>query len=118
LDILSLENNFATSQDDIQLFKDFIFHHSDALRGKWVYSSNATIGSAVGIGMVAAAAAAAASASSGKKTVSAPGLPGFDKWLCCAHLFQYGILVFLHLKQGCLIRLLTTMQSLMCAISR
>jgi protein SMG8 len=69
LDILSLENNFATSHDDIQLFKDFIFRHSDALRGKRVCSSNATIGSAVGIGIVAAAAAAAASASSGKKTV-------------------------------------------------
>jgi hypothetical protein len=33
-------------------------------------------------------------------------------------LFQSIILVFLQLKQGCLIGLLTTMQSLMCAGSR
>jgi protein SMG8 len=80
LDILSHENNFATNHDDIQLIKDFIFRQSDALRGKGGYSSNATAGSAAGVGMVAAAAAAAA-ASAGKKTVNAPDLPGFDKWL-------------------------------------
>jgi protein SMG8 len=80
-----LENNFATGHDDIQLFKDFIFRHYDALRGKGVYSSNATVGSAAGVGVVDVAAVAAASASAGRKTVSAPDLPGFDKWLCCAH---------------------------------
>ncbi|GJM87412.1 hypothetical protein PR202_ga03362 [Eleusine coracana subsp. coracana] len=83
LDIHSLENNFATNHDDIQLIKDFIFRQSDTLRGKGGYSSTATAGSSAGVGMVAAAAAAAAASASASagKTVNAPDLPSFDKWL-------------------------------------
>ncbi|TVU27637.1 hypothetical protein EJB05_19132, partial [Eragrostis curvula] len=83
LDILSLENNFPTDHDDTQLIKDFIFRQSDALRGKGGHSSNASAGSVSGVGMVAAAAAAAAASASASavKTVNAPDLPSFDKWL-------------------------------------
>ncbi|WVZ73090.1 hypothetical protein U9M48_021438 [Paspalum notatum var. saurae] len=81
-DILSLENDHhPTNHVDFQLIKDFIFRQSDALRGRGGYSSNSTTGSVAGVGMVAAAAAAAAASASAGKTVNAPDLPSFDKWL-------------------------------------
>ncbi|XP_077253188.1 uncharacterized protein LOC143892451 [Tasmannia lanceolata] len=87
-DIFLLENHSqSANKEDILSIKEFIYRHSDTLRGKGGLAGNTNSGSAAGVGMVAiAAAAAAASAASGKSFSTTPELPTLDSWLSSCRL--------------------------------
>ncbi|XP_017696661.2 protein smg8-like [Phoenix dactylifera] len=93
LDIFSLENHCQSlNNEDIQLIKDFIFRHSDTLRGRGGLPSNANSGGAAGVGMVAAAAAAAAASAAAGKPVRVPELPSLENWLSLSNVILDSLL--------------------------
>lgn len=93
-DSLLLESHQQNAtKEDILSVKEFIFRHSDLLRGRGTLAANS---SSVGVGMVAAAAAAAAASASSStasgKTITVPDLPTLEIWSTSSQLILHRIL--------------------------
>ncbi|GMH12517.1 hypothetical protein Nepgr_014358 [Nepenthes gracilis] len=98
-DSLLLESHSQNgNKEDIGSLKEFIFRQTDVLRGKGGLVTNATGGSAAGVGMVAVAAAAAAASASSRRIMSTPELPNLQIWLSSS---QYILKGLLSAQRGC-----------------